>query len=43
MVRLTRGIGGGAVKGERRVLFDVDVFSADEEQMWEVTDRRESL
>lgn len=39
VVRLTRGIGGGAVKGERRVLFDVDVFSADEEQMWEVTDR----
>lgn len=39
VVRLTRGIGGGAVKGERRVLFDVDVFSSDEEALWRVTDR----
>ena len=39
VVRLTRGIGGSATKGERRVLFDVDVFAADEESMWTVTDR----
>ena len=39
VVRLTRGIGGGAVKGERRVLFDVDVFADDEEVLWATTDR----
>ncbi|HLU76146.1 MAG TPA: hypothetical protein VKZ82_28470 [Nonomuraea sp.] len=39
LVRLTRGIGGGAVKGERRVLFDVDVFAGGEEVMWATTDR----
>lgn|SRR5690554_2457249 len=39
VVLLTRGVGGGYVKGERRVMFDVDVLSADEEPMWEVTDR----
>lgn len=39
VIRLTRGVGGGAVRGERRVLFDVDVFSAGEEALWEVTDR----
>jgi len=39
VVRLTRGIGGGAVKGERRVLFDVDVFTSSEEVLWATTDR----
>ncbi|MEU3020090.1 hypothetical protein ABZ635_22145 [Nocardiopsis sp. NPDC007018] len=38
-VSLTRGVGGGYVKGERRVLIDVDVLSLDEEVMWETTDR----
>lgn len=39
VVSLTRGVGGGYVKGERRVLIDVDVLSLDEEVMWETTDR----
>ena len=39
VVRLTRGIGGGAVKGERMVLFDVDVFANDQEHMWAVTEQ----
>lgn len=39
VVSLTRGVGGGYVKGERRVLIDVDVLSRDEESMWATTDR----
>lgn len=39
VVLLTRGVGGGYRKGERRVMFDVDVLSSDEEQLWEVTDQ----
>lgn len=38
VVLLTRGVGGGYRKGERRVMFDVDVLSSDEELLWEVTD-----
>lgn len=39
VVALTRGVGGGYVKGERRVLIDVDVLSRDEETMWATTDQ----
>lgn len=39
VVRVTRGIGGSARKGERKILFDLDVFAADTESMWGVTDR----
>src|SRR5690625_2048369 len=41
MVLLTRGVGGGYVKGERRVMFDLDVLapSTEEEVLWEVTDQ----
>lgn len=41
VVLLTRGVGGGYVKGERRVMFDVDVLApfTEEEALWEVTDR----